>query len=105
MATIFPLNTTFTTTPDLVSAEISGEAVMLNLASGIYYGLNTEGARIWALIQEGLSVGSIQQAMLAEYDVLPEKSLADLQELLNQLFDAKLIVVRDEAATENSATS
>ena len=105
MATIFPLNTTFTTSPELVSAEVSGDAVMLNLASGVYYGLNTEGAHIWGLIQEGLNVGSIQQAMLAEYDVLPEKSLADLQELLNQLYDAKLIVVCDETATGNTVTS
>ena len=78
---------------------------MLNLASGVYYGLNTEGAHIWGLIQEGLNVEGIQQAMLAEYDVLPEKSLADLQELLNQLYDAKLIVVCDETATGNTVTS
>ena len=105
MATIFPLNTTFTTTPDLVSAELSGEAVMLNLASGTYYGLNAEGARIWEFIQEEKSVEGIQQAMLAEFDVSPEQSLADLQELLNHLYDAKLIVISDEAATGNTATS
>lgn len=105
MLTIFPLNTTFTTTPDLVSADVSGEAVMLNLASGIYYGLNSEGARIWALIQEGKSVAEIQQVIAAEFDVSPEQCLSDLQELLNQLFDAKLIIISDEAAAVNTATS
>ena len=38
-------------TKDQVSADLSGEAAILNLKSGIYYGLDNVGARIWTLVQ------------------------------------------------------
>jgi hypothetical protein len=36
---------------DQVSCDLAGEAVILNLKSGIYYGLNPVAARVWSLIQ------------------------------------------------------
>ena len=35
-----------------VSCDLAGEAVILNLKSGQYFGLNEVGTRIWNLIQE-----------------------------------------------------
>jgi hypothetical protein len=36
--------------PDQVSCDLSGEASILNLKSGVCFGLNTVGASIWKLI-------------------------------------------------------
>ncbi len=104
MAIEFPLQTKFVTTTDLVSAEVTGEQVMLNLATGIYYGLNQEGAITWTLIQEGKTVAAMQQAIMAEFDVTPEQCLQDLQELLNHLYTNKLIEVHDESAAALAPT-
>ena len=37
---------------DQVSCDLAGEAAILNIKSGVYYGLDPVGARIWSLVQE-----------------------------------------------------
>ena len=39
-------------TKDQVSCDLAGEAAILNIKSGVYYGLDPVGARIWTLMQE-----------------------------------------------------
>jgi hypothetical protein len=39
-------------TKDQVSSDLGGEVAILDLKAGVYYGLDTVGARIWNLIQE-----------------------------------------------------
>ena len=36
--------------PDILSRILDGEAVLLDLASGTYFGLNPVGSRVWELI-------------------------------------------------------
>ena len=69
------INTTFTqdtvvvASPDSVSADMGGEQVILNLASGVYFGLDEVGARIWSLIEKPRRLSSIVETLLAEYEV------------------------------------
>ncbi len=81
--------------PDQVSSDLAGEVVMLNLKNGTYYGLDEVGAHVWALIQEPRAVAAIRDAILAEYDVEPERCEQDLLALLSDLADNGLIEVRD----------
>ncbi len=83
-------------TRDQVSADLSGEAAILNLKSGIYYGLNEVGARIWSLVQEPKTVSEIRDTIVQEYDVEPEQCGTDLLSLLEELLSKGLIEVRDE---------
>ena len=78
---------------DQVSADLAGEAAILNLKSGVYYGLNAVGARIWSLIQEPKTVKDIRDTILNEYDVDPERCESDLLQLLQQLAAEGLIEV------------
>jgi hypothetical protein len=77
-----------------VSADLNGEAVILNLQSGIYFGLNPVGKRIWELLQTPIAVGEIYQALLEEYDVEPERCQTDLLALLQDLVNRGLVEVR-----------
>ena len=83
-------------TKDQVSADLSGEAAILNLKSGIYFGLNEVGASIWKLIQEPKTVDEVKDALLQEFDVEPDQCKADLFALLNELLSHGLIEVRNE---------
>ena len=83
---------------DQVSADLAGEAAILNLKSGVYYGLNAVGARIWQLIQEPMTVTTIRDTLLEEYEVESDSCERDLLALLQDLAIAGLIEVRDEAA-------
>ena len=78
---------------DVVSRELEGEAVMLNLESGVYFGLNEIGTRIWALIQEHGSLRKVFEAMQREYDVAPETLEKDLLRLVGELRGKGLVTV------------
>jgi len=81
-----------------VSADLSGEVVILNLDSGLYYGLDAVGARIWGLIQVPKTVMEIRAALLEEYEVEPERCERDLSALLQSLAAEGLIEVKNGAS-------
>jgi hypothetical protein len=80
---------------DQVSCDLAGEAAILNVKSGVYYGLDPVGARIWNLMQEPRAVAEIQSTIASEYDVEPERCAQDLTELLQKLLAEGLIEVKD----------
>ncbi len=83
---------------DQVSADLAGEAVILNLKSGVYYGLNPVGARIWQLIQEPKAVTNIRDSLLEEYEVKTDSCERDLLALLRELAAVGLVEVKHEAS-------
>ena len=89
-------NTTISPTQGQISSELSGEAVILNLDSGIYYGLNEVGARVWELIQQPQSFRELLDALLEEYDVSIEGCKQDLTKILLDLKNAGLVEVSNE---------
>src|SRR5438132_8419530 len=70
-----------------ISSDLAGEAVILNLQTGMYYGLARVGARIWELIREPTRVADVRDAIVLEYDVDPARCQHDLLCLLEQLAD------------------
>ncbi len=84
-------------TSEQASSDLEGEAVILNLKSGAYYGLNAVGASIWNLIQQPRTVSEIRDTLLAEYEVDSEQCDRELLALLQQLEAEGLIEVKDEA--------
>ena len=46
------LQDVITISPDVVFRDLDGEAVLLNLALGIYFGLNEVGTRMWNLLHQ-----------------------------------------------------
>jgi hypothetical protein len=81
---------------DQVSCDIGTQMAILNLKSGIYYGLDSVGSRIWELVQTPRPVGEIEHTLLAEYDVTPEQLKPDVRDLCGKLYEAGLIEIRDE---------
>jgi hypothetical protein len=74
-----------TVSPDVVFRELEGDAVLLDLESGTYFGLNAVGTRIWSLIQERDSLRAVLDAITAEYDAMPEVLERDLLRLAAEL--------------------
>ncbi|NWF57749.1 MAG: lasso peptide biosynthesis PqqD family chaperone [Fischerella sp.] len=81
-----------------ISSDLGGEAVILNIKSGTYHGLNEVGARIWNLIQKPKTVKDITAILLEEYEVEAEQCERDAIALLEDLFGAELINVTNETA-------
>ncbi len=80
-----------------VACEVGGEAVILHLDDGVYYGLNEVGARIWQLVQTPRTVTELVDAVVAEYDVDRAECLADVEALVGDLAEHQLVFVTDEA--------
>ena len=78
---------------DLLASAFGAELVILNLKDGVYYGLEDVGARIWSLLQRPMTVGAIRDAIVAEFDVEPERCGRDLRSLLQDLASRGLIRV------------
>ncbi len=87
---------TIVVTKDQVSADLSGEAAILNLKTSTYFGLNTVGASIWKLVREPKTVSQIRDAIIQEYDVEPERCEHDILELLQELSKHGLIEIIEE---------
>jgi hypothetical protein len=76
-----------------VSSNLGGEAAILNLKDGVYYGLDPVGARVWALIQQPRTIAELRNILAAEYDVAMPRLEADLFELLSNLASKELVEV------------
>ncbi len=81
----------FVVCPDQVSCDLGGEAAILNLQSGTYYGLDPVGATIWNLLQTPKTLAELRDAIRAEYDVDSTRCERDLQDLLDKLAAQHLI--------------
>jgi len=80
---------------DNLSCDLQGEAVVLNLGTGVYFGLNPLGARIWELIQKPMQVSDVLDELLKEYKVDARECQVDLLGFLNQLLDQDLLKLCD----------
>lgn len=98
METMVSVDSTIVATKEQVSADLAGESVILNLKSGVYYGLDPVGATVWGLIQEPKSLSEVRDAILAEYDVTAAQCENDLIALLGQLESEGLIEVQSAAS-------
>jgi hypothetical protein len=91
------LDQTIVISPDTLFQEVEGEAVLVNLASCRYFGLDEIGTHVWLLLQQYGLVRTVFEQMLLEYDVLPERLEADLEQLLQSLRHNGLVTLEPAA--------
>lgn len=91
------LNQTIALSPDVISQEVSGETVLLDLESENYFGLDEVGTRIWQLIKETNDLNAIYNTLLDEYQVPGDRLQQDLHVLLSEIEELGLIILKDAA--------
>jgi len=89
------LNQSIKILPDVLSQQVSGEIVMLDLNGENYFGLDAVGTRIWQLLQEHSDLQKVYDTMLEEYDVEGEQLEKDLDEIITNLAEAGLININE----------
>lgn len=91
--------TVYKASTNYLYSEIDSEAVILDVNSGTYFGLNEVSNRIWQLLQAPASETAIIEQILAEYDVSPEEAKKDLHNLLEEMLSTGLVEkVNEEVA-------
>jgi len=92
------LNSSMKVSEDVVFRELDGEGVILNLASGIYFGLDETGTRMWRLIDQHGHLRAVLAALCDEYDAPSETLERDLIVLVSELTERGLLAPVDENA-------
>ena len=80
---------------DVLSQEVNGETVLLDLEGESYFALNEVGTHIWQLLQSGYPVARILDTLSGEYEVSRKQLENDVGDLLKKLFDAGLVSQAD----------
>ena len=83
----------YSVSSEVLSQEVNGETVLLDLEGECYFGLNEVGTRIWQLLQGEASVGEALDTLSGEYDVSREQLESDVRELLDKLTAAGLLTL------------
>ena len=84
------LANTFIPSTDAIFRDLDGEAVILHLDSGTYFGLNSVGTRIWQLMEREGRLTDVLDDLRAEYDAPADVLERDLLDLVTRLVEARL---------------
>jgi Coenzyme PQQ synthesis protein D (PqqD) len=76
---------------DVVWRNLQGESVLLDLKSGVYFGLDAVGTRIWTLLQDNGDLRAVLRELLSEYEVSEETCSRDLLNLVSAMADKGLV--------------
>ncbi len=85
-------NTRFSRREGLMTADMDGSAVMMDIMTGKYYNLGDIGGRIWELLEESMTLQTLVEKLTAEYDVAPEQCKTDIQPFLAALVERGLLI-------------
>ncbi len=85
--------------PDIVSEEIDGEVIIVNLRNGSYYSLSQSATVIWAGIQEHATLERLQHHLQRRYSGETGSMDRDLAELIQALETEQLIALRSASDT------
>lgn len=87
------LDTIVSISDDAVFRELEGESVVLNLQTGMYYGLDEVGTRAWRAIEPKGALRQALDGVLQDFQTAPATAEADLLELAAALVDKGLWTV------------
>lgn len=71
--------------------ELDGEAILLDPQEGCSYNLNRVGTFIWKLLDGAHDIEGIATALCEAYEVDYPQALHDVEQLVNELLEQKLL--------------
>lgn len=84
-------DTRFACDPEVVGKVIDGEAIIINLTSGMYYSADEVGGLIWTLFEAGHSIGEVAGHVAAHYQVDTDRAHTDVARLAARLLEEGLV--------------
>lgn len=82
--------------PDgILHQNLEDELVLLNLHTGVYFGLDSIGARTWELIHahQHLPLQQVLDSLVGEYEVQRDRCADDLLHLVTRLEENRLLEI------------
>ena len=76
---------------DVLFQELQGDAVLLDLKTGVYFGLDRVGTRMWQLMGEKDSLAAVASVVCDEFDVTEDRCASDLVGLAQRIEEQGLL--------------
>ncbi len=73
--------------------DLGGEAVLLQLETGRYFGLDDVGTRMWQLLADNGELEATYRSLLDEFEVEPERLKHDLMIFVDRLAGQSLVTL------------
>lgn len=80
-----PVTQRLTVPKHVVGEVLDGETFLLNLTTGVYFGLNQTGTRVWQLIAAQVDLPNIALQLAKEFDAEPQAIRSDVERLIEKL--------------------
>ena len=74
-----------------MARTVDDQVVILDIASGQYFGINDVGALVWDLLEYDTTSDALVNAVLADFDVDQARAKDDIDALIAQLTEAGLV--------------
>lgn len=85
------LETRPTIPPQVMSRVVGDDTVLLDLASGMYFGVDGVAKRIWESIVEGRNLGETAEVIASEYEVDKAQAQTDVLKFVTDLAERGLL--------------
>lgn len=82
---------------EVAAKVMDGEAIIINLSSGIYYSMDKVGGVVWELIEKRCSLEEMRAAISARYEVSPEQVQPDVDRLVEELLQENLVLKAEDS--------
>jgi hypothetical protein len=89
---------------EVAAKVIDGEAIILNLSTGLYYSLDGIGAKVWEMLVANRSLEQIVDTLAQAYTESAQRIEADVEQLVSDLEGEHLIVTANGAAPMTEAS-
>lgn len=76
---------------DVLFQDLEGEGVLLKLETGIYFGLDRVGTRVWQLLPTHAVLADLVESLVAEFDVASDRCTADVLALAENMLEHGLV--------------
>ena len=96
-STIHP-HTRITRNPNLIAGNMDGEVVMMSIQRGNYYGLGEVGSHIWEKLQTPVTVSTLCNSLINEYEIDQSTCETEVARFLQQLLDEDLVKISDDSS-------
>ena len=80
---------------EVAAKVIDGEAIIINLTTGVYYSLDPTGSEIWSLLEARHDLDTTVGHLCGRFDVSEGACRSDVERLVEQLLEERLIVSAD----------
>ena len=81
---------------DVLLQDLEGEAVLLNLANGQYYGMDENSYHMYQTLLASATIQAAYESLLQEYEVEPGQLRSDLDIFLGNLLENGLLAYADD---------